>query len=142
MTVTRQDIVDTARKALGTKWRHQGRLVPNGVDCVGLVLWTARQLGLSNYEPPAYQRNAQWNQFVGYFREHMPEVRIADIKIGDVLIFRQNVFPCHCGIVTQVGKDPKFIHSYLMRRKVVEERLTPGWLKLVRNAFEYPGVEK
>ncbi len=139
--VTQDEFVATARKALGTPWVHQGRVVPHGVDCVGLFLWTLRQHNLNDYEPPPYPRRAKWSQFVGYFREHLTEVPLTDLRKGDVLIFRQQVYPCHCGILTEAGDDPKFIHSYLLRERVVEERYTPAWKTITVTAFRVPGVE-
>lgn len=141
MVILRNEFVAKAREATGTPWVHQGRVVPHGVDCVGLMLWTWRQLGISDYEPPPYPRNAQWGQFVQHFRAHMTEIRIEDIQPSDVIIFRQSVYPCHCGIMTEAGEDPKFIHSYLLRRRVVEERLSQLWKPVMVAAFKNPGVE-
>jgi len=139
-TVTAAEFVAKAREAIGTPWHHQGRVVPIGVDCVGLLLWTLRQLDINHYEPPPYPRTALWGQFIGYFRNHLIEVPITDLRPGDVLIFRQSVYPCHCGILTEAGADPKFIHSYLTRKKVVEERLTMQWKPVLVTAFRVPGV--
>lgn len=137
---TRQDIVDTARKALGTPWVHQGRVVPAGVDCAGLILWVLRQHGISNFEPPPYSRNAKWDEFLGFFQRELVEIPISEAREGSVLVFRQFVFPCHCGIITQLGDDPKFIHSYMTRGRVVEERYLKPWPGVTRAAFDYPGV--
>lgn len=140
MVILRNEFVAKAREAMGTPRVHQGRVVPHGLDCVGLLLWTLRQLDLNHYEPPPYPRTAQWGQFVQFFRAHLTEISIADIQPSDVLIFRQSVYPCHCGIITESGDDPKFIHSYLLRRRVVEERLTQFWRPVVVTAFKIPGV--
>lgn len=137
---TREEFVAQARKALGTPWVHQGRVVPHGVDCVGLFLWTLRQLGLNDYEPPPYSMRAKWDQFVGCFREHLEEVPIAEMRMSDVAIFRQDIYPCHCGIITELKDDPKFIHAYRPRGMVVEERYTPQWKIITRTAFRVPGV--
>lgn len=124
-----------------TPWVHQGRAVPQGVDCVGLLLWGLRELDINYYEPPPYPMRAKWAQFVGYFREHLIEVRLPDIQPADTLIFRQSVYPCHCGIVTEIGDDPHFIHAYRPRGKVVEERYRQDWREITVTAFRVPGVE-
>lgn len=139
--VTQAEFVAKAREALGTPWKHMGRVVPYALDCVGLLLWTLRQTNLNHYEPPAYDESAKWHQFVGFFREHLPEIKLADLRPGDVIIFRQFTFPCHCGILTEAGPDPKFIHSYRLRGQVVEERYTDRWKKVSVTAFRVPGVE-
>ncbi len=140
--VTHADVVAKAREATGVRWVHQGRANLKGLDCAGLVLWTGRQLGIKEAfdEPPAYPKDAQWDQFLDYFRSHMDEVRIADMLPGDVPIFRQHIFPCHCGIMTQVGVDPWFIHSFALRKKVVEERYRLEWPGVTRTAFRYRGL--
>lgn len=140
--VARELIVPKAREALGTPWKHQHRLVPLGVDCAGLVLWTGRQLGIAESfeEPPAYPKESQWDGFLQYFRDHMDEIKVSDVLPGDVYIFRQHIFPCHCGIATEIGDDPKFIHAYALRKRVVEERYALEWPGLTRTAFRYRGV--
>lgn len=141
LTTTPQEFVDTARKALRTPWVHQGRVVPHGLDCIGLVLWTLRQRQITDYEPPPYPKDARWNEFVGYFRAHLEEVHVVgDMKQSDILVFRQGIFPCHCGILTAAGEDPWFIHSYLKRRRVVEERLIADWKREVVAVFKVPGL--
>jgi cell wall-associated NlpC family hydrolase len=138
---SRADIVATARKALETPWVHQGRLPVVGLDCAGLVLWAAGQNGMRpKNEPPPYPRNAKWDEFVGYFRRELTEIDWRSAREGSVLIFRQHIFPCHCGIMTVAGQDPFFIHSYLLRKRVVEERYTRQWQLSTVAAFDYPGV--
>lgn len=136
-TCTPEEFVETARLALGTPWVHQGRLVPHGVDCIGLFLWTLRQRDINHYEPPPYPMRAKWHQFVGYFRDHLEEVRLNDLRVADVLIFRQAIYPCHCGIITQL-EDMKFIHAYRPRGLVVEERYAEDWRKTTVTAFRAP----
>jgi len=138
MTCTPEEFVETARLALGTPWVHQGRVVPHGVDCIGLFLWDLRQHNINHYEPPPYPMRAKWHQFVGYFRDHLEEVPLPNIRVSDILIFRQAVYPCHCGIVTQLGDDPKFIHAYRPRKMVVEERYAPDWRMSTVTAFRVP----
>jgi len=51
--VTLADIVDEARRHLGTPYAHQGRL-PGPLDCVGLIVGVAAGLGLSEYDDRTY----------------------------------------------------------------------------------------
>lgn len=140
--VTGQDIASKAREAMGTRWHHMGRLAGHGLDCIGLILWTARQLGLSDFEPPPYGKTSHWHEFIITFRQNLKEVRIDALQVGDVLTFRQLVYPCHCGIVTEVTPHSiRFIHSYALRKKVVEEEYTPIWKKATVAAFRFPNLE-
>ncbi|MBI1313693.1 hypothetical protein GC176_20565 [bacterium] len=141
--VKRAEIIEAARSCLGTKWVHQGRVPGQGIDCAGVILYTGKVLGVTDYEPPPYQRNAKWNEFLKHFQLCFEEIQIADVRPGDILVFRQEVFPCHCGIMTDPDEQGnlRFVHSYLIRHKVVEERYSNEWRTLTRAAFRYPGVE-
>lgn len=141
---TRQDIMETARETLGTKWVHQGRLVHRGIDCVGVVLYVCRRRrlpGVESYEPPVYQAEAKWDDFVRYFQAKLQQVHPSEAKPGDVLCLRQNIYPCHCGVLTEKNGELYFVHSYRVVGRVVEERYTGRWRKLTRAAFILPGVE-
>lgn len=143
----RVDVIAAARETLGTRWVHQGRPVapPAGsTDCVGVVLYCMRKLGVSDFEPPTYQRSAKWHEFLHYFQDHLQQIDIRDAVPGDVLCFRQEVYPCHCGILTNRAADDlplRFVHGYALRRKVVEEAYTDEWKTLTRAAFRFPGLE-
>lgn len=140
---TRADIISYARETTDTPWVHQGRMPHVGIDCAGVVLYVARRAGVTDFEPPPYDRHARWEDFLGYFQQHLPQIEINDARPGDVLIFRQEKYPCHCGIMTSPDPDgtPRFIHGYALRRKVTEERYTADWRKLTRAAFKYPNLE-
>lgn len=133
-------IIAKAREAIGTPWVHTGRTL-RGLDCIGLVLWDFRQLGITEYEPPPYPREADWSQFVGYFRANMEEVKLLEAVPGNVLVVRQKMFPCHCGFLASNSDGPTFIHAYAKRKKVVEERYTDAWKKDSVAAFKVPGLE-
>lgn len=139
--VTGQQIADKALEAVGTPWKHQGRLVKLGLDCIGLILWVARQLGISEYEPPPYDKWALWFEFLPFMRQNMTEVPLTDIKVGRALAFRQNKYPCHCGIITKVSPQVRFVHSAANRRVVVEEEYTEFWKKATVAVFRFPTVE-
>ena len=44
--VTAADVVAAARAHIGTPWQHQGRLRGVALDCAGLVIMVARDLGI------------------------------------------------------------------------------------------------
>jgi cell wall-associated NlpC family hydrolase len=138
--VTRTDIVETARKYLGVRWRHQGRN-ELGIDCVGLIVRTAHDLGLSDYDSTNYKRRSTGLEFINHFRNNMREKSFAERKPGDVILFRDDVYPCHCGIVGQQGSELTVIHAYAVSRKVIEEPIRQGsWIEKAVACFEFIGV--
>ncbi len=148
--VTSLQVVNTARSFVGIRFKHQGRDVPPhphpGLDCVGVVAKTAHLLGLSDFDWTNYQRMATWsNQFEACFADNMKREDIRAIRPGMTVIFRQEQFPCHCGIVGfRPGRGLSLIHAYLPSRKVVEEDFAGEWAKppALMGAFSYHGVEE
>ena len=144
---SRRDVVECARTFLGTRWRHQGRLKgsgpSSGVDCAGLVIKVAHELGLFTYDYTDYTRQGDWGAFVGRFREHMIESSLDKAKPGSILILRESAYPCHCGIVSKWEQDDRlFIHAYAVQHKVIEDVFNDEWRSMTITVFEYPGLDE
>ncbi|MCC3862539.1 C40 family peptidase [Emcibacteraceae bacterium Y4] len=135
----RDDIILAARSWLGRPWRHQGRS-STGVDCAGLVVLVARSLGLADHDVSGYRRTPHAGRFVAAFREAMEEIRIADLKTGDVILFADGISPCHVAFYVAGEDQPWIIHAHALRRKVVEEIYTADWQKIAIHAFRCYGV--
>ena len=134
--ITPEQIVAEARSWLGVPWRHQGR-TRSGIDCVGLVVQVARALGLSDYDHTAYGRRAQGLGLVEHFRANMDGVAIPEARPGDVLVFADQAYPCHCGFLTERLGHPHLLHAHALRRKVIEEAFAGEWLAKVKFAFRF-----
>lgn len=140
----RADIVDEARKWIGTPYRHQASRMGVGADCLGLIRGVWR--GVIGAEPeavPAY--TPDWAEalgeetLLGASRRHMPEIGPGLAQAGDVLLFRMALgSPAkHAAIIS--GGDT-IIHAY-WGRAVCETRLVPWWRRRIASAFQFPGVE-
>lgn len=132
--ITSERIVAEARAWLGVPWRHQGR-TRCGVDCVGLVVCVARGLDLSDYDSTGYGRRAQGQGFVEHFRSNMDAVPIPHARPGNVLVFADHAYPCHCGFLTERLGHPHLLHAHATRRKVIEEPYAGEWPARVKFAF-------
>lgn len=137
--VTTTQIVDEARKWKGVPWRHQGR-TERGIDCAGLVVCVAKELGLSDFDTTDYQRTAQQHKLLGYFREHMDARPLKDVRPGDVILFRDSAYPCHVAMVGESNGRLSIIHAHAERRVVLEEPLTEHWRGKWVAAFRFKGV--
>ena len=143
----RREIIECARAYLGLAWGHQRR-GPDAIDCVGLPILIARDLGLKpqSFDITGYSRRSNLYQLVGYFREHLIEKRKADRQPGDLLILRDRLFPCHCGIIGEKPYGQSLIHARAAVGKpppggaVREEPIDPDWTERITNCFEFPGV--
>jgi hypothetical protein len=139
--VTRDELVACARGYIGTRWRHQGRVKGVGVDCLGLVICVARDLGLARVEVANYSRYPDGKTLVDGCLAHMRRVAFADVLSGDVLVMTFDQDPQHVAFASELGGRPAVIHCYADARCVVEHDLDTQWRGRVRDAFRIPGVE-
>lgn len=136
----RQDIVDAARRWLGTPYRHQAATLGAGCDCLGLVRGVWREIyGDEPMALPAYR--ADWRD-----ARHADELlavaetllRRADDgpRAGQVILFRlgRTLAPKHCGIA--LGAD-RFIHAQ-ERLGVIEANLGEGWRRRIAGLYDFP----
>jgi cell wall-associated NlpC family hydrolase len=132
----KEDIVAAARSWLGVPWRHQGR-TRQGVDCAGLVVLVGRELGLADYDTHAYSRRPEGQGFVQHFRAAMDGIPLPEARLGDVLVFADTAYPCHCGFLTEKLGQPHLLHAHALRRKVIEEPYAGEWPAKVKFAFRF-----
>lgn len=137
---SRTDIVESARKNLGIPWRHQGRS-KTGLDCLGLLIVVADDLGIPYQDEQGYQRRPNGHNLVNKFKDQLQEISIKDIQPGDALIFADEIYPCHVAIVSEKYGKLHIIHAHATRRKVLEEQYGYEWPNKLRKAFRFPGVE-
>ncbi len=138
--ITRESLVAEARKWKGVRWRHEGRN-EHGVDCVGLVVMVAKALDRFNYDVKGYAREPFNLDMLKHFKANMVQKPINDAKPGDVVIFRDNKFPFHVGVLGVKYGELSLIHAYAARKEVVEQLYLPEWSKLALACFEFPGIE-
>lgn len=117
--------VALARSYLGTPFHHQGRLRGVGVDCVGLVLCVARELGVvpQGWDVPGYSRHPDGVELVRHLTERMDAVPDA-MRPGDVVLVAFARHPQHVGIVGDYRHGGlSLIHADGLRGHVIETRL-------------------
>ena len=134
---TRQAVVDTARSALGTPFRHQGRSLTRGVDCIGLVICVMHQLSLSDFDYLNYPMTPPADLMTKTMRELLQVIPVGQARPGDLYRFKVAGEPIHVGIATDVGA----IHAVQSARGVVEHRLDSTWKSWIVEAYRIPGVE-
>lgn len=142
---TRADIVTAARQWVGTRWRHQGAQRGVGVDCVGLLVGVALELGIADA-----RQGARPIEFDGYGRAPNPALLLKaaemyldpedGLTLGGVLLMRFHAAPQHFAIVSQLDPLPYIVHAYAQARKVVENRLDDLWRGRVVRHYQFRGV--
>ena len=145
ITLTRASIIDAARCWLGTPFRHQGRN-SKGIDCVGLIIETARALNLidETFDYTNYSRRPPHGQaFMKHFADYLVSKNCRQYVPGDIVALKEPAFPCHCGIIGVLNKLPTLIHAYSPRGQVVEEYFdTSKWRALHVATYEFPGTQE
>ena len=149
--VTRAEVVAAARHYVGTPFADKGRRAGQGLDCVGLVLCVAEDLGLVDKHGVPFTRtmyNDYSSQPAGNFvhltcHQHMIAKGLPAMRQGDVVTMAVPSAPCHVGIV---GLDSTgmftLIHAYAGGgAKCIEHEITLQWKRRIAGCFSLPGVE-
>lgn len=150
---TRAQVIAKAREFAGTPFKDQHRMKgkKGGVDCVGIVLLVAEELGIcyndtQEMKGSDYQNySAQGlNSFVlTECRKRLIEKPVMQMKAGDVVVMRVPDIPCHAGILAERDGHLYLIHALNdgPQGKVTEHILDFKWQRRICGVFEYPGIE-
>ncbi len=158
-------IYSQAKTWLGTRFVHQGRLKKGtagqfdkgGVDCLGLLMGVALELGLKsrngnsliNYDNLEYSMIPDGLKLKGSLAEHLHQVSfwqdasaiampvnvLEQINCGDILLFKLDGNPQHLAIAGREGESPTIIHAYLEAKKVVINSLAPPWTERLQGVY-------
>lgn len=132
----RRRIFLTARSCVGSPFRHQGRNPDHGLDCVGLIIYVAKVLGLSDFDLADYKkiprreaisRSARAAGFLLQPRSGMMP--------GDVVILRIGKYLEHSAIISDRG----IIHACEKYGRVVEHGLDAEWRSRIISVHSFPG---
>lgn len=133
---TRDDIVRTSREYLGTPFHHQGRVKGVGMDCAGLLICVARDLGLQHYDVQGYSRVPSGGEFQRHLGANLDV--ITEIEVGCILLMTFDQDPQHVAICST---PESIIHAYYDVRKCVEHRLDEVWTDRIRAIYRFRGIE-
>lgn len=121
---SKEAFIEAARGWIGTRWVHQGRNRA-GVDCVGLLLMAAQDIGIELPDMPGYRRSPNPALFVTHIRDN--SLSVAQPEPGTFGIFRDGTQPCHVGIFGERDGQLTLIHAYSALGKVLEEPFIHDW---------------
>lgn len=142
--MTRERIVEEARRWIGTPYCHQASTLGAGADCLGLLRGVWRALyGNEPEAPPAYtsdwaepqREEALWTAA----RRHLVPKPVSECLEGDVLLFRmrEGAIAKHLGIAVATVPAASFVHAY-QGHGVVESALTEPWRRRAVACFAFP----
>jgi len=136
--MTGADVVNAARNYLGTPFVHQGRMPGIALDCAGLVVQVAKDMGVEHVDVTGYGRRPTGElRTVLAAQPQLVQVSIVDRCVGDILIMRFAKEPQHLAICA----GATVIHSYEAAGKCCEHDLTPEWVNRITHVWRFAGVE-
>ncbi len=136
--MTADDILDAARQCLGTPFRHQGRLIAFGLDCAGVAIHVARQIGAGHLDVSGYGRtpaNGQLEQSLDS-QPCLERVFLEDRRPGDLLLMRFASEPQHLAICA----GETIIHAYEAAGLCCEHRLSSLWEARIVRVYRFRGM--
>jgi cell wall-associated NlpC family hydrolase len=141
MMVSRAEVIAAARTWIGTPFHHQARQKGVGVDCVGLTIGVALELGLVDEDtvktlPIDYKPHPDPKLMRQLLCDNMNAVWPP--QPGDwIYISMPNNLPTHVALVTGKGS---IIHADSHCKQVAEHPFPDSFLRIARGAFAYRGV--
>lgn len=143
---THADVVAAAQTWLGCPYAHQQRMHGVAVDCAGLVIGVARQLGLvgEDFDISGYARIPDGHSLLTACEQLMTRIKQDTMQPGDVVVVKFDSEPQHFGILSHYKHGGMaMIHAAAKYGKVIETRLLFGTshkaMKFVA-AYRLPGV--
>ena len=132
------DILRAARAYLGVRFRHQGRTTA-GIDCAGLIILVARDLGLFDLDFTAYGHAPDGRTMHLMLGTYLDEVEPREMRLGDVVLMAFQPAPQHLGLLGDGARPFSLIHAYAQARQVIEHRLDDEWMGRIRNVYRFKG---
>lgn len=135
----RARIVTEAKSWVGVKFKKGGR-DRVGVDCVGLLVNVGRSLGFDIRDTIEYSFSPEPAKFTEMVYGQTDAGHPGDLKIGNILLFRQSIFPMHTGILSKdhYGRF-SVINANAIERRVVEQPIA-DWFKEIIAVRDYKGI--
>lgn len=126
---TRLDVVRVAQEWIGTPFHHCGRVKGLGVDCAGLLIGVARELGLVSpeFDVNDYGRVPDGSTLTRFCKQYLDPIPKNLLRSGDVLVMAIDEDPQHLGIINDYKHGGNSLIHAACRRdgvgEVIETRL-------------------
>jgi cell wall-associated NlpC family hydrolase len=139
-------ILRTAKKWVGTRFHHNGRIIRNGenlggVDCIGLAMAVGKTVGstcngknIASYDYLTYSRYPNQGEMKDFLDRRFVKIDEKEAKIGDLIYFNFDNRLEHIAIISDAG----IMHCCVEARRVVEHALDDYWRRKIRGYYRYP----
>lgn len=137
--ISRREIVEEARRYLDTPFKHMGRIPGVGLDCAGVVVCIAQNLGLSGdyVDLTYYPRDPVSMMMTDIIEQHMDKIPVSAATAGDVIHIAWAKYPQHLAVMSG---DETIIHAHEDAGRVVETHLGIYMQRCIRGVYRFRGV--
>lgn len=127
-----RQFVQAARGLVGTPFRHQGRVPGVGVDCIGVIIVAAKQVGWlpATFDVTGYAREPTH----GLLEKEMEKYLEVD-SWGPIALMRLLQEPQHVGVLD--WDRATLIHAWQFNKQVVEHRLDTHWMNRIYRSYRW-----
>lgn len=126
---------EAARAWLGVPFVHQGR-TREGLDCIGLLVMSARGCGLSIHDRTDYPRHPNANLLDRCMAEQLEgPLPASGLNAGCVVTIDFRGAPRHVAIVGEQGGRQTLIHTSYGVGRVIEHGLDQKWLSRIHAVY-------
>lgn len=137
--MTQDDVIASARRCIGTRFRHLGRAPGKALDCAGLAVAVAKDLGIDVDDRDAYGKAPASGLFEAMLDIQPGLVRVFRQPVaGDLMLMRFTGDPQHLAVCA----GGTMIHAWHTARKVCEHDFSEEWAARVVRVYAFVGVEK
>ncbi len=143
---TPHEVIACARQFSGVRFAHQGRSVA-GLDCLGLLLITAKTLGLQfegvgveAFDVPHYGTRPDAMLLRKKLDTHLHAIEKNEVREADIVLLKIDGMPQHLALLTDypMTQELGMIHAYAPAREVVEHRYDEHWQRNTYRAYRLP----
>jgi len=141
----RAQIIACARNYVGVRFRHQGRDRVTGLDCLGLLIVSARDAGIRLHgkcptmlDVVDYGHLPDMHRLRSMLEQYLQPV--AYPQVGDVVLLTVEGRAQHLALVSDYPQPQALgmIHAYAGARRVVEHRLDDAWRQQIVQSYQLP----
>lgn len=137
---TRAALIAEALTWQGTPFHHQAALKGVGCDCIGLVRGALGALGIEAHSVPSnYSRGPDPTALLAAVEasDQLVEIRVADARPGDLLLFRVKRDPRHFALLVD---DQTMVHADVSYG-VVRVPFSSDWRRRLVRAWRLADLE-
>ncbi len=135
------EIERCARTLLHTPYKHQGRTPGKELDCIGVIIMTAKLAGViePDFEFCNYGKDPDGKLEAMLDRYCQP---LETIQQGAIALMAMDKIPHHCGIIIDYHGGDGLLHALdgVGYNRVVEHSLISDFASKIVKLYGFPGV--